>query len=152
MERGKKIDWPGAVMGRDRKMMRVGERGDLDRLGQTAGPNQIDHGDVGGLFLKNFEKGRLCNQSLADALRDAGFVNKALQIRGAGWLHDVFHPDDVVRFQRARDPDRAVQVPTRMAFDRNFHFVADRFADFLYGPESLFQLLRRNRMSHRSHR
>ena len=83
MERGKKIDWPGAVMGRDRKMMRVGERGDLDRLGQTAGPDQIDHGDVGGLLLQNFEEGRLGNQSFADALRDPRFANEALLVARA---------------------------------------------------------------------
>ena len=52
VDAGEQRERPGAVVHRHRQPERVGERADLVRLGDPAGPGRVEHDDVGGALLR----------------------------------------------------------------------------------------------------
>ena len=96
-----------------------------------------------GLPLEQLAIGEAGHPPLAHRLRHPALADEPGQVVGAVGLDDVFHPDDIIGFEGPRDPQGAVQVPARVALDRDLHAVAHRRADLLDEPQAGLQVLGR---------
>lgn len=107
MQVGQEGHQAGAVVRRNRQVVRIGQHRDFSPFGNSPGPNQVGHGDARGVRFQDLAVGETREQSLADGVGHAGFGSQARQIIGAVGLNHVLHPQRVVRLEGPRDADGA---------------------------------------------
>ncbi len=121
---GENVDRPGPVVRGDWRLVRFGERGNLLRLGDAAGPDQVRHHDFGRAPFDELAEVVLADEALGRADGRFGGVGKPQMGLHIDRPYHLLLPEDVVLLHGLDDPDRARQRPCPAAIVCDLDLVA----------------------------
>ena len=130
MQAGHQRHRPGAVMGRKRLGVALGQRGDLAPAGQPPTPREVEHDHVQRIRCEQGPERNDTAQRLAATDRRAGLTTQVSQ--GLCVIHlgnRVFGPEDLVVLQSAADPSGRMGAPQAVQLAHDLDSVPDCSSD-----------------------